>query len=187
MLQFPEDIQLYGLSMNTNIGGWSVGGEISYRPNMPIDINTTETLQAIALGNQAPWSTQLDRARAAGAGGTVDGYDEYGYTQVQFTLIKQFFQVMGAGSFSVVAEFGGNYISGLDDDQNYGRSPIWGKGLEFKTPGPMAKPAPTPLHSDISPIASQKTAPAAATIPIMPGVIACAGCGSTAACLPAST
>jgi hypothetical protein len=128
VLQFPEDIQLYGLSMNTNIGGWSVGGEISYRPNMPIDINTTETLQAIALGNQAPWSTQLDRARAAGAGGTVDGYDEYGYTQVQFTLIKQFFQVMGAGSFSLVAEFGGNYIDGLDDDQNYGRSAIWGKG-----------------------------------------------------------
>ncbi len=127
VLQFPEDIQLYGLSMNTNIGGWSVGAEVSHRPNMPLDINTTETLQAIALGQQAPWSTQLARAEAAGARGTVDGYDEVGYTQLQFTLIKQFFQVMGAGSFSVVAEFGGNYIHDLDDDQNYGRSPIWGK------------------------------------------------------------
>jgi hypothetical protein len=143
--QFPEDIQVYGLSFNTNLGGWSVGAEVSYRPNMPIDINTIETLQAIALGQQAPWSTQLDRAVAAGNGGIVDGYDEVDFTQVQFTLIKQWFQVMGAGSFSFIGEFGANWIGDMAQGQNYGRSPTFGKsdfgtlanGQTCSTPSPL--------------------------------------------------
>lgn len=127
-VQFPEDINLYGLSFNTNVAGWSVGGELSYRPNMPLDINTTHTLHGFVFGKGATWSTQLDRALEAGNYGTVDGYDEVNFTQLQFTLIKQYFNFMGAGSFTLVGEIGGNYINGQDDDQRYGRSPTFGIG-----------------------------------------------------------
>ncbi len=126
--QFPEDIHLFGLSFNTNLAGWSVGGEISYRPNMPLAINTIETTGAIAAGIQAPWSTQLDAALAAGNGGTVDGYDDVAFTQMQLTLIKSYYNVMGAGSFNLVGEIGGNYIDGMEDGQRYGRSSTFGIG-----------------------------------------------------------
>src|SRR5690606_20287424 len=47
--EHPEDIRLYGISFGTDIGGTSVAGEISYRPNMPIQINTGD-LSRSALG-----------------------------------------------------------------------------------------------------------------------------------------
>lgn len=127
-LAFPEDIHLYGLSFNTNIGGWSLGGELSYRPNMPLDINTTQTLQAIAFGTAATWGTQVDRAQDAGPYGLVEGWDDVEFTQLQFTTIKSWYNVMGAGQFSIVAEVGGNYIGGMDKNQYYGRSPTYGIG-----------------------------------------------------------
>ena len=41
-IDYPEDIRLYGLSFQTNIGSTSVAGELSYRPNMPLQINSTD-------------------------------------------------------------------------------------------------------------------------------------------------
>jgi hypothetical protein len=36
-LVYPRDIQVYGASVSTDIGSWSVGGELSGRRNMPLD------------------------------------------------------------------------------------------------------------------------------------------------------
>jgi hypothetical protein len=41
-LDYPEDIRLYGLSFATNVSGVSLNGEVSYRPNMPMQINTPD-------------------------------------------------------------------------------------------------------------------------------------------------
>lgn len=35
-IEYPENIQLYGASFQTNVGVASVSGEISYRPNQPL-------------------------------------------------------------------------------------------------------------------------------------------------------
>jgi hypothetical protein len=37
-LEFPEDIQMYGVSFNTTLGGWSFAGEYSFRPNLPAQV-----------------------------------------------------------------------------------------------------------------------------------------------------
>lgn len=55
--EYTEDIQLYGLSMNTSIGKASLFGEIAYRPNLPIGISASDDLvgdllqQAVNLVN----------------------------------------------------------------------------------------------------------------------------------------
>jgi len=41
-LIYPEDIELWGLSFNTTIGDWGVQGEFSYRPNQPLQVDTTQ-------------------------------------------------------------------------------------------------------------------------------------------------
>jgi hypothetical protein len=47
LLEYPEDINLYGLSWNTNAaGGVAFQGEISYRDNMPLQIDDVELLFA---------------------------------------------------------------------------------------------------------------------------------------------
>ncbi|HEY0974182.1 MAG TPA: DUF1302 family protein [Solimonas sp.] len=45
-LIYPEDIQMFGLSFNTNIGDWSLAGEYSYRPNLPLQIHIPDIIFA---------------------------------------------------------------------------------------------------------------------------------------------
>jgi len=48
-LDYPEDIELFGLSFNTVIAGWGVQAEASYRPNAPFQIDTDELTIASAI------------------------------------------------------------------------------------------------------------------------------------------
>ncbi len=124
--EFPEDIDVWGLTFATNVADWAWSGELSYRDKFPLQINTTDMLQALALGGLAEWSPMLSRSQQAGAGGIVHGYDEVTYTQLQTTFIRFFEQVLGASRLSVAAEFGATWIGDMDDDINYGRSSAYG-------------------------------------------------------------
>lgn len=126
--EYPEDIETYAFSFATNLGFWALSGEVSHRPDYPLQINTVEITQALALGAFAEWSRMLPRVLAAGPGGRVDGYDDVKYTQAQVTLIRFFEQVMGADRLNFAAEVGGVWLDDMDDDQNYGRSATFGIG-----------------------------------------------------------
>ncbi len=126
--EFPEDIELWGLTFATNVGDWAVSGELSYRPDFPLQINTTDLLQAVALGSAAEWSRMLSRSLEQGPGGYVAGYDDVSYTQFQMTFIKFFEQVLGAQRLSFASEVGAVWLNGMDDSINYGRSPNYGVG-----------------------------------------------------------
>lgn len=43
-LVYPEDIQMYGFSFNTNVGSWSLAGEYSFRPNVPLQVHITDVI-----------------------------------------------------------------------------------------------------------------------------------------------
>ena len=136
--EFPEDIELYGVSFATNLLGFAVSGEVSYRPDFPVQINTTEILQgAVGL---APWSTVTPIVVAAGPGVAVSGYDELPVTQAQVTFIRFFERVLGASRLSFAAEIGANWVGSLPEQsvQRYGRSPIFGMG--FFEPIPLPSP-----------------------------------------------
>jgi hypothetical protein len=126
VFEFPEDIETFGASFTTNIGDWAWAGEASYRPDFPLQINTVELLQALALGSIAEWSPMLPRTLAAGPGGFVSGYDEVSYTQLQTSVIKFFEQVGPADRISLAAEVGAVWVGGMDDKINYGRSSSYG-------------------------------------------------------------
>ncbi|WP_420464995.1 DUF1302 domain-containing protein [Panacagrimonas sp.] len=46
LLDYPEDIQMYGVSFNTTAFGWSVSGEYSYRPNLPAQVLISDVFYA---------------------------------------------------------------------------------------------------------------------------------------------
>ena len=134
-IAYPEDNQLMGISFATSTeDGASISGEISYRPDAPIQWNAFELILA---GNGAPWS-RLYQARAAEVGGDAtslygelaEGYDEMDIWQAQMTFIKFYDQVFGADRLSVVAEVGATYIPDLPDldEARYGRSGVFGIG-----------------------------------------------------------
>ena len=136
--EFPEDIELYGLSIATNFWGFAVSGEVSYRPDFPIQINTTELLQG-AVG-EAPWSTVLPRIIEVGPGAGASGFDRLPVTQAQVTFIRFFDQVLGASRLSFAAEFGANWVGDLPEQsvQRYGRNPTYGMG--YFDPIPLPSP-----------------------------------------------
>lgn len=45
-LEYPEDINLFGVSYNTFIGGWAWQGEVAYRPNLPVQVDIEDVLFA---------------------------------------------------------------------------------------------------------------------------------------------
>lgn len=45
-LEYPEDINIFGVSYNTQIGGWAWQGEIAYRPDLPVQVDIEDVLFA---------------------------------------------------------------------------------------------------------------------------------------------
>lgn len=132
-IDYPEDIKLYGISMNTNIpGGWSVGAEYSFRENMPLQWNAFELIRG---GQQEPYSqlfqkrTEPDNIDAGDlAGEKVNGYDRFKTSQAQATFIKFFDRVFGASRLTFVSEVGMTYVHDLPKKSRYGRSGTYGMG-----------------------------------------------------------
>ncbi len=148
-VEYPEDIEVFGASFATNLAGVAVSGEVSYRPDFPVQINSTEILQA-ALRN-VPWSTALSRVLATPPGTKANGYDDFDVLQWQVTAVKFFEQVLGASRLSLIAEVGGNRVSSLpaQSAQRYGRSPTYGMGAFDPIPlAALGLPFPGELACD---------------------------------------
>ncbi|EXF95674.1 hypothetical protein HK44_024050 [Pseudomonas fluorescens HK44] len=128
-VEYPEDIRLYGLSFSTTLPtGTAWSGEISYRPNAPVQLNSTDILFA----GVRPLGGALTNASLLQG---VPGEDLHGYrrkeiTQIQTTFTHFFDQVMGAQRLTLVGEVGLTHVGGLEStsDVRYGRDPVFGPG-----------------------------------------------------------
>lgn len=50
-LEYPEDIKMYGFSFNTTLGTWGVQGDVTYRSNQPVQLDTDQiTITALNSG-----------------------------------------------------------------------------------------------------------------------------------------
>lgn len=129
-IEYPEDIRLYGLSFATTLPtGTAWSGEISYRPNAPVQYNTTDLLFAglKPLGGPVFGNASLLNGTP---GQDLHGYSRKEVTQLQTTFIHFFDQVMGASRLNLVGEVGWTHVGGLEStsDARYGRDPVFGAG-----------------------------------------------------------
>ncbi|MBO3275655.1 DUF1302 domain-containing protein [Pseudomonas schmalbachii] len=137
-IDYPEDIRLYGLSFQTNLGGTSVGGEVSYRPNMPLQLSSPDFIAA-AVNGTGPLITTGGATFVPGQ--EMTAYKRMPVLQAQMTATQFFDQIWGADRLTVVGEVGYNRINGLGDtdgsDLRFGRSPVFGAGPSSTcTPNP---------------------------------------------------
>lgn len=129
-VDYPEDIQLYGLSFATNLRtGTALQGEISYRPNMPLQFNGTDMTNA-ALNNPDRSPLVSNGVIATANGARSNGYRRKEVTQVQVTATHSFSQVMGADQFVLVGEAGATFVGGLEGrfGPRYERNSTFGQG-----------------------------------------------------------
>ncbi len=108
IIEYPEDIQLIGLSFNTNAGGWAVQGEYSHKKDVPLQIDDVELLLAALTPlsglNAAVLQNQVTNGAAIGVEQYIRGYIERDVSQLQATATRVFSNVMGANEFVFVAE-----------------------------------------------------------------------------------
>ncbi|NRP52817.1 MULTISPECIES: DUF1302 domain-containing protein [unclassified Marinobacterium] len=131
-VEYPEDIEMVGLSFNTNVGEVAWSGEISHKIDAPMQINGTSLIAGVlSKGNTS--NTALDahiQAGVAGGNGTeIDGYKLFDITQLQTSLISFHDQVLGASRLTLVGEFGWTHVHGLDESANaikFGRHGAYG-------------------------------------------------------------
>ncbi|MDM9592509.1 DUF1302 domain-containing protein [Pseudomonas guariconensis] len=128
-VEYPEDIRLYGLSFSTTLPtGTAWSGELSYRPNAPVQLNTTDILFSAVRPLGGPYA---DASVLNGVPGEdLHGYTRKEITQFQTTLTHFFDQVMGASRLTVVGEVGVTHVGGLESSSKarYGRDPVFGPG-----------------------------------------------------------
>ena len=141
-LEYPEDIQLYGISFNTEIGatGISVQGEVSYRNDMPLQIDDVELLVAgltpsrpvlgnIGLipvvdtngdgvpdmGNPAWQGRSMTQLGQQDFNSYIQGYRRFDVWQPQLTATKLFGPTLGANQWVLVSEVGATIVPDLPD------------------------------------------------------------------------
>jgi len=117
--EYPEDIHLFGVSFNTSIGTWSLAGEVTYRPNLPLQFDDVELLFAglTPLNPLIPAPVLRFRSQLGefGPGEYIQGWDRHKSWQGQVTTT----QLIGPNNFikadqiAFAAEVGVNYIDDL--------------------------------------------------------------------------
>jgi hypothetical protein len=141
---YPEDMEVFGLSVATNLGGWSVGGELSVIPDYPAQVNANDLLNG-ALGGFGPLGATAIAASVpalgGGVGNEVQGYRNIRKSQLQINGIKVLPRMLGSSQSVFVGEVAfqqadvGNTFTGL----RYGRAFIFGAAAhEANDIGPLS-------------------------------------------------
>ncbi|OUV03964.1 MAG: hypothetical protein CBC42_00810 [Betaproteobacteria bacterium TMED82] len=127
--EYPGGTELYGLSFTTNVAGWSIGSEVSYIPNLPVQINANDLLAAILTG-VGPMGATAVASNSAGAGDGVAGYDRINRLQIQINGIKVLPRILGSSQSVFVGEIGYQRVNIGDSftGNRYGRHFVFGYG-----------------------------------------------------------
>lgn len=79
---YPDDIRLFGLTMETTVGEWSLGAEWAYRPNLPLQVDEVELFYAgLGFPNQT--------GAFVGNGNYIQGWRRHKVSQAAISLIRQ--------------------------------------------------------------------------------------------------
>jgi hypothetical protein len=125
LIQYPEDIKLYGFSFNTTVDGTSVAGELAYRQDEPLQIDDVEILYAgmpeqlanAGLRPELEGISQIGRydGNKIGPGEFAQGFILSDTTQAQITVTHLFGPTWIADNFTMLAEVGGIKINDMPD------------------------------------------------------------------------
>lgn len=117
--EYPEDLDMFGVTFNSGIGFWSLSGELSYRPDAPMQIDDVEILFAALTPLNplipAPVNRYKSQLGQFAPGAEIQGYRELDSWQLQATTTR----VWGPDTFlkanqvAFVAEVGFNAVPDL--------------------------------------------------------------------------
>ena len=147
MADYPDKIKLYAVTFQTELaeGTTKFAGEFSYRPNMPLQVNTTDLtytalgIDSIALSNIGmPISPSVIQSGESVEESTfLQGYRRLPVHQAQLSFSQFLPGALGAEWFLFMSEVAWNHIGDLKTGPGqvrFGRDSIYGYG-EVAVPG----------------------------------------------------
>jgi hypothetical protein len=154
-IEYPEDIQLFGVSFNTVLpdSGVALQGEVSYRKDTPLQVDDIELLLATMepLGIASAWAggsfltelpgysqyptSVLPTDLGLNTGVYLPGYKLLDVSQAQVTATKLFGPTFGADQFVMVGEVGATFVHDMPSKD------------ELRFNGPGTPVTGNPLHS----------------------------------------
>jgi len=121
-IEYPENIQLYGISMNSTIGEWAIQGEISHRDDVPLQVDDVELLFAALSASPTGIAFQQNQLSQFLNGGAVYGLDQviHGFilrdvSQIQATVTRLLPQMLGASQLLLLGEVGLTRVHDMPD------------------------------------------------------------------------
>ena len=134
-VEYPEDIQLFGLSFNTQLGasGWALQGEYSFRRDVPLQIEEATLiergllpifgcLRGVQLAQSQDPSVQSAACTAGaktaasafgGLNADIPGYTKRNVSQIQATATKVFGPTLGADGLVFLTEAAMMHVHGM--------------------------------------------------------------------------
>ncbi len=156
--EFPEDIDLMGLSFNGELGasGFTIQGEVAYRRKQPLQIDNAElvfsAMTPLALLDEVPppagqgayvlWQGRIqtgglfrqsqtaDQIRQRRPGDEVRGYSRKDVLQGSLAVSRALAPMLGADGWIVLAEAGFTQVQGMEDksELRYEGTGTWTSG-----------------------------------------------------------
>jgi len=120
LIEYPEDIQLYGASFNTSLGstGVSLQGELSYKVGVPLQVDDIELLFAALSAIHPAFGANNQIGNFLGQLETyIPGYERENVWQAQVTATKVFGPTLGADQWVLLGEIGVTHVPGLPDKE----------------------------------------------------------------------
>jgi hypothetical protein len=137
---FPENIETWGIGFNTSLGrlGTALQGEVSYRRNQPLQVDTVELSYAILsaldpfLDPENPDLVLFGNSQLGSYGFEEDiiAYRQKKMTQAQVTGTQAIGPRLGASQFIVLGEIGMTHFQDLEDPTV----------LNYESPGTRTSP-----------------------------------------------
>ncbi|MEM7027327.1 MAG: DUF1302 domain-containing protein [Pseudomonadota bacterium] len=109
-ISYPDDINLYGFSFNTELGnsGIAFQGEYSFRQDAPLQIDDVEILAAALSGGVVP-----NQIGTFAPGEFIPGHIERNVSQMQFTASKIFGPTLGADQLFLISEWAMTHVHNM--------------------------------------------------------------------------
>jgi len=162
-LVYPEDISLYGVSFNAEVGaGVALQGEVSHKVDVPLQVDDVELLYAalsplrllpaipqlapvIGLGNLLAATNQLG---AFGFGEEIAGFERFDTSQIQVTATKAWSRGLGADQVVLVGEAAWGKVHDLPDATE----------LRLEAPGTYTSGNPVHTLAGVQPVTERASA-----------------------------
>ena len=105
-VEYPENIQLFGLSFNTQVGasGWALQGEYSFRRQAPLQVDDTELLFAALTPLATFPAFAVNQIGVFPTTTNIPGFIERNVSQIQATATRVFGPTLGASTMVLAAE-----------------------------------------------------------------------------------